>query len=446
MMKFLVMIMFMIPLCLKKQLFWMVQMMLFLMMFLFTNLTVFLGSYCNLSYMYSCDMLSYGLILLSIWICILMIMASENLYKMNFYVEFFIFNLIFLLLMLFLTFSSMNLFMFYLYFEGSLIPTLMLIIGWGYQPERIQAGMYLLFYTLFVSLPLLMGIFYIFNYSNFMMMYYMKFLNFEYYLLYLSMIMAFLVKMPMYFVHLWLPKAHVEAPVSGSMILAGIMLKLGGYGLLRVMVLMQKMSLKFNFIWVVISLLGGFYISLKCFSQIDIKSLIAYSSVAHMSLVIGGIMTMNYWGYMGSYVLMIGHGLCSSGMFCLANINYERLHSRSLYINKGMMNFMPSMSMWWFLLLSSNMAAPPSLNLVGEISLINSLVSWSWITMIMLMMISFFSAGYSLYLYSYTQHGKYYIGIYSFYMGVSREYLLLLLHWLPLNIMILKVDYMMIWV
>nr|ALN11743.1 NADH dehydrogenase subunit 4 [Plodia interpunctella] len=446
MMKFLVMIMFMIPLCLKKQMFWMVQMMLFLMMFLFMNLTIFLGSYCNLSYMYSCDMLSYGLILLSIWICILMIMASENLYKMNFYVEFFIFNLIFLLLMLFLTFSSMNLFMFYLYFEGSLIPTLMLIIGWGYQPERIQAGMYLLFYTLFVSLPLLMGIFYIFNYSNFMMMYYMKFLNFEYYLLYLSMIMAFLVKMPMYFVHLWLPKAHVEAPVSGSMILAGIMLKLGGYGLLRVMVLMQKMSLKFNFIWVVISLLGGFYISLKCFSQIDIKSLIAYSSVAHMSLVIGGIMTMNYWGYMGSYVLMIGHGLCSSGMFCLANINYERLHSRSLYINKGMMNFMPSMSMWWFLLLSSNMAAPPSLNLVGEISLINSLVSWSWITMIMLMMISFFSAGYSLYLYSYTQHGKYYIGIYSFYMGVSREYLLLLLHWLPLNIMILKVDYMMIWV
>nr|YP_008593348.1 NADH dehydrogenase subunit 4 [Ephestia kuehniella]AGV04668.1 NADH dehydrogenase subunit 4 [Ephestia kuehniella]ANH54401.1 NADH dehydrogenase subunit 4 [Ephestia kuehniella] len=445
MMKFLMMMIFMIPFCFKQQMFWMVQMMLFLMMFLFMNLTIYLGSYCNLSYMYSCDMISYGLIMLSMWICTLMIMASENLYKYNFYVGFFIFNLIFLLMMLFLTFSSMNLFMFYLFFEGSLIPTLMLIIGWGYQPERIQAGMYLLFYTLFVSLPLLMGIFYIYNKSNFIMIYFMKFLNFNNFLLYLSMIMAFLVKMPMYFVHLWLPKAHVEAPVSGSMILAGIMLKLGGYGLMRIMILLEKMSLKFNFIWVVISLLGGFYISLKCFSQIDIKSLIAYSSVAHMSLVIGGIMTMNYWGYMGSYILMIGHGLCSSGMFCLANINYERLHSRSLFINKGMMNFMPSMSMWWFLLLSSNMAAPPSLNLLGEISLINSLMSWSWLSMIMLMMISFFSAGYSLYLYSYIQHGKYYTGIYSFYMGVSREYLLLLLHWLPLNIMILKVDYIMIW-
>nr|APC61838.1 NADH dehydrogenase subunit 4 [Cydalima perspectalis] len=445
MMKFFFMMIFMIPLCFNFNMYWMVQMILFLMMFLFMNLMINIESFCNLSYMYSCDMLSYGLILLSIWICILMIMASENLYKQKYYLNFFLFNLIFLLIMLYLTFSVMNLFMFYLFFEGSLIPTLMLIVGWGYQPERIQAGMYLLFYTLFVSLPLLLGIFYIFNEMNYIMIYFLKFYNFEMYLLYFSMIMAFLVKMPMYFVHLWLPKAHVEAPVSGSMILAGIMLKLGGYGLMRVMILLQEMGLKYNILWISISLVGGFYISLKCFCQVDVKSLIAYSSVAHMSMVIGGIMTMNYWGFIGSYILMIGHGLCSSGMFCLANINYERLHSRSLYINKGMMNFMPSMSLWWFLIMSSNMAAPPSLNLMGEISLINSLLSWSWMSMLMLMLISFFSAGYSLYLYSYIQHGKYYSGIYSFYTGLSREYLLLILHWLPLNILMMKIDYVMIW-
>nr|YP_010721206.1 NADH dehydrogenase subunit 4 [Parnassius stoliczkanus]WDS46331.1 NADH dehydrogenase subunit 4 [Parnassius stoliczkanus] len=445
MMKFLMMMIFMIPLCFMKNMFWLVQMMLMLIMFIFMNLSLNINNFCNLSYMMGCDLISFGLILLSIWICMLMIMASELLYKNNFYINFFLLNIIVLLIMLYLTFSMLNLFMFYLFFEGSLIPTLMLIIGWGYQPERIQAGMYLLFYTLFASLPMLMGIFFIFNYLNYLTIYFMKFFNMNLYLLYMSMILAFLVKMPMYFLHLWLPKAHVEAPVSGSMILAGIMLKLGGYGLLRILILFQGIGSKMNFIWIIISLLGGLYISLNCFCQVDMKSLIAYSSVAHMSLVIAGIMTMNYWGYLGSYIMMIGHGLCSSGMFCLVNINYERLHSRSLFMNKGMMNFMPSMSLWWFLLMSSNMAAPPSLNLMGEISLINSLVSWSWLSMIMLIMMSFFSAGYSLYLYSYTQHGKYNLSIYSFYTGVSREYLMLILHWLPLNMLILKIEYFMIW-
>nr|YP_010459019.1 NADH dehydrogenase subunit 4 [Asura megala]UUB71783.1 NADH dehydrogenase subunit 4 [Asura megala] len=445
MMKFLMMMMFLIPFCFMNNMFWMVQMVLFFFMFIFMNLMMEFNLFCNLSYMMSCDILSYGLILLSVWITILMIMASENLLKKNFYVNFFLFNVIFLLIMLYLTFSVMNMFMFYLFFEGSLIPTLMLIIGWGYQPERIKAGMYLLFYTLFVSLPLLMGIFYLFSEMSSMMMYFLKFMNLNLYLLYFSMIMAFLVKMPMYFVHLWLPKAHVEAPVSGSMILAGIMLKLGGYGLLRLMIFLQEINLKLNYLSIIISLVGGFYISLKCFCQIDIKSMIAYSSVAHMSMVISGIMIMNYWGFMGSYIMMIGHGLCSSGMFCLANISYERLHSRSLMINKGLMNFMPSLSLWWFLLMSSNMAAPPSLNLMGEISLINSLLSWSWFSMIMLMLISFFSAGYSLYLYSYIQHGKFYSGIYSYYTGVSREYLMLMLHWFPLNLMVVKIDYSMLW-
>nr|YP_010526994.1 NADH dehydrogenase subunit 4 [Marumba sperchius]UXR12331.1 NADH dehydrogenase subunit 4 [Marumba sperchius] len=444
MMKFLFYMIFMIPMCFMKKMFWTVQFMLFMLMLMFMFMSMNYINYVNLSYIYSCDLISYGLILLSIWICSLMIMSSENLYKMKYYVNFFLLNILLLLILLYLTFSVMNLFLFYLFFEGSLIPTLMLIVGWGYQPERIQAGMYLMFYTLFASLPLLMGLFYLYMEVNSMMIYFLKFFNMNYIILYITMVMAFLVKMPMYFVHLWLPKAHVEASVSGSMILAGIMLKLGGYGLMRVLIFLQEVNLKMNYFWLIISLVGGFYISLKCFCQVDMKSLIAYSSVSHMSMVIGGIMVMNYWGYFGAYIMMIGHGLCSSGMFCLANINYERLNSRSLFINKGMMNFMPSMSLWWFLLLSSNMSAPPSLNLLGEISLINSLVSWSWISMIMLMLISFFSAGYSLYLYSYTQHGKFYYGLYSFYTGVSREYLLLMLHWLPLNIMILKIDYLMI--
>nr|AII02557.1 NADH dehydrogenase subunit 4 [Emmelina monodactyla] len=446
MMKFILMLLFMIPLCFKQKMFWLVQMMLFLMMILFIYLTSNLNLFSNMSYYFSIDIISYGLILLSIWICGLMIMSSQKLNQEKFYDNFFLLNILILLMMLILTFSVTNLFLFYLFFESSLIPTLILIMGWGYQPERIQASLYLLFYTLFASLPMLVGIFYIYNKMNSLMIYFLKFYDLNYFLIYLSMILAFLVKMPMYFVHLWLPKAHVEAPVSGSMILAGIMLKLGGYGLLRILVIFQKMNMKFGNIWIIISMIGGVYISLKCLCQIDMKSLIAYSSVSHMGLVIGGIMTMNYWGFMGSYLMMIGHGLCSSGMFCLANMNYERLHSRSLFINKGMMNFMPSLSMWWFLFLSSNMAAPPSLNLMGEISLINSLISWSWILMSILMLTSFFSAVYSLYLFSFSQHGKFYLGNYSFYMGTSREYLILILHWIPLNMIILKIDFFMIWI
>nr|AWB98571.1 NADH dehydrogenase subunit 4 [Anopheles costai] len=447
MLKFIFMLCLMFPLSFLKNFYWMVQNLVFLLAFGFM---VNLGSmnYFNyISYYFGLDMISYGLILLSFWICALMLMASEKVLIMNNYEKLFIFMILFLLLMLVLTFSSMSMFMFYLFFEASLIPTLFLILGWGYQPERLQAGVYLLFYTLLASLPLLVGIFYILNFMNtlsFTLLLNMSFCNMN--LLYLSLILAFLVKMPMFLVHLWLPKAHVEAPVSGSMILAGILLKLGGYGLLRMFSLLQVSGVKYNYWWISISLVGGVLISLVCLRQTDLKALIAYSSVAHMGIVLSGVLTMTYWGLTGSYALMIAHGLCSSGLFCLANISYERMGSRSLLINKGLLNFMPTLSLWWFLLCSGNMAAPPTLNLLGEISLLNSIVSWSWVSMIMLAFLSFFSAAYSLYLFAYSQHGKIYSGVYFFSVGSVREFLLLMLHWLPLNLLILKSGFCMLWI
>jgi NADH-ubiquinone oxidoreductase chain 4 len=119
--------------------------------------------------------------------------------------------------------------------------------------------------------------------------------------------------------------------------------------------------------------------------------------------------------------------------------------SRRLLINKGLLNFMPSLSLWWFLLCSANMAAPPTLNLLGEICLLNRIVSWSWLTIIMVSLLSFFSAAYTLYLYSYSQHGKLLRGFYSSSMGFSREFLLLFLHWFPLNLLILKSEPCILW-
>nr|ARH53761.1 NADH dehydrogenase subunit 4 [Carpelimus fuliginosus] len=437
MMKLMLFVLFMIPLNFS----FILNQVLYILGFMFFMLNYsYFFDFKIFNYNCGVDLMGYFLILLSIWIVGLMIIASHKIYINKDNIRVFLFMLLLLLISLVMTFYSLNLFLFYLFFEMSLIPTLMLILGWGYQPERIQAGLYLLFYTLVASLPMLVGIMYLyFNYFNlefiFMNLFYINNLY-----LYISFNIVFLVKFPMYMFHLWLPKAHVEAPISGSMILAGVMLKLGGYGMIRLMVLFELMNFYLNMYLVVISLIGGCFISLVCLRQSDMKSLIAYSSVSHMSIVIGGILTMNYWGLVGSLIMMLAHGLCSSGMFCLANISYERINSRSLFLNKGLINLMPSMSLFWFLLSSSNMAAPPSLNLLSEIMLINSLVSWSIMLMMLLAFLSFFGAGYSLYLYSYSQHGKYYSGVYSFSTGSIREYLLLMLHWLPLNLLFLKGD------
>lgn len=273
-----------------------------------------------------------------------MLLARSKVYLLKNYDFLFSFTVLLLLISLFCAFSSLNFFVFYLFFEIRLIPTLFLILGWGYQPERIQAGVYLLFYTILASLPIIVSLFFV--YVNFLTLSLTLFVfNLSGFFFIILIIIVFLVKVPMFLVHLWLPKAHVEAPVAGSMILAGVILKLGGYGILRLIYLFKSSIFSFGYLFVVLSLLGGVIVSLICLRQRDIKSLIAYSSVAHIGLILGGSFTQTYYGLIGSLVIMVSHGLCSSGLFCLANISYERCLSRSLYLNKGLLRVIPSLSL-----------------------------------------------------------------------------------------------------
>nr|APF47467.1 NADH dehydrogenase subunit 4 [Snellenius sp. SNS-2016] len=398
--------------------------------------------YNNIYYFLSYDFISFNLIFLSIWIIYLSYLSNFK-FNLIMYSKYLNFILINLLTILTLCFLSMNFLLFYIFFESSIIPMMILIMGWGLQIDRIQASMYLLFYTLFGSLPLLMMMFYLYkNFStlmfNFMIM---KNLNLNLnFLFYLFLILAFLIKMPMYFFHLWLPKAHVEAPISGSMILAGIMLKLGSYGLIRMMMLMKFLFMNFNLFLMNLSIIGGIYASMLCLNINDYKIIVAYSSIVHMSSLMCSMLTFNFWGYIGSYIMMLAHGLCSSCMFCLVNFNYERIHSRSTNLMKGMINLIPSISLWWFLICIINMSSPPSMNLISEIMIFNSLISWSNYFMIYLLIMTFLSSCYTIFIYAFSQHGKFNFNLYNFFFINSREYLIILNHWIPLNFFILNLN------
>nr|YP_009442067.1 NADH dehydrogenase subunit 4 [Japananus hyalinus]ARA90985.1 NADH dehydrogenase subunit 4 [Japananus hyalinus] len=425
MMSLIMYMLFMIPLVFMSN--WILNQVSILFLLFYVLSLSFNNYFSVISYFMGLDSFSYSLITLSLLISSLMIISMS--YMKNF-CSFFFINFL-LLMFLVLIFVCMNIMYMYISFEFVLIPLVMLIMGWGYQPERLMAGMYLFFYTIFVSLPLLMLIMYMYMSCGSMFFDYLKFES-TFFLIHLILVIVFLVKLPMYFFHFWLPKAHVQAPVSGSMILAGLMLKIGGYGLIRVIYIYENLFIKYSYIWFSLSMVGSLLSAILCLVQGDMKCLIAYSSISHMGMVIMGISTLKIFGLLGSFLMMISHGFCSSGLFYIANLFYIRTSSRSFYINKGLMTYIPSGSMLLFLMCSFNMSCPPSINFISELMILISLLNFWFKSFIYFSFISFFCACFSYYLYSFSQHGISH-SLYSCSSMSLLEFLCLYMHIIPLT-------------
>nr|YP_010690146.1 NADH dehydrogenase subunit 4 [Zoarces gillii]WBU12985.1 NADH dehydrogenase subunit 4 [Zoarces gillii] len=409
--------------------------------------------WCSLNNYMATDPLSTPLLVLTCWLLPLMIMASQShtalepTSRQRTYITLLTSLQIFLIL----AFGATEIIMFYVMFEATLIPTLIIITRWGNQTERLNAGIYFLFYTLAGSLPLLVALLLLQNSTGTLSLLTLQYSNpiqltsYADKLWWAGCLLAFLVKMPLYGVHLWLPKAHVEAPIAGSMVLAAVLLKLGGYGMMRVIVMLDPLTQELSYPFIVFALWGVIMTGSICLRQTDLKSLIAYSSVSHMGLVVGGILIQTPWGFTGALILMIAHGLASSALFCLANTNYERTHSRTMLLARGLQMVLPLMTTWWFIASLANLALPPLPSLMGEIMIITSMFNWSWWTLVLTGAGTLITASYSLFMFLTTQRGPLPAHIIALDPSHTREHLLMALHLLPLLLLVLKPELVWGW-
>lgn len=317
----------------------------------------------------------------------------------------FLLCLFFIEILLFFVFSVLHLFFFYIFFEAILIPFFIMIGLNGSRDRKVHASYLLFFYTLFGSLLMLVSLFLLYMHTgstHFQILWGSEYSNIRESLLWLTFFISFAIKVPIYPFHIWLPEAHVESPTEGSVLLAAILLKVGGYGFLRVLLPMFPNATKyFSSVVVTLCIISIIYTSFSTLRQVDIKRIIAYSSISHMNIAIIGIILCSPLSLSGSLLLMFGHGIVSGGLFFLVGILYDRFKTKLIFYYSGIFQCMPLFSVFFFLFILGNISMPGTCNFLGESFIFLS--SFSSFNMFLVFVISvsiFLCSFYSLFAYN----------------------------------------------
>jgi proton-translocating NADH-quinone oxidoreductase chain M len=362
------------------------------------NINVFLGI----------DSISLLFIILTTFIfplCILNSWKSVSIYLKEYMILFLVMESLLLIV-----FSVLDLLLFYVFFESILIPMFLLIGVWGSRTRKIRASYMFFFYTLGGSILLLLSIMAIYaevGTTDYQVLLLHEFSPFRQKVLWLAFFISFASKVPMVPFHIWLPEAHVEAPTTGSVVLAGILLKLGTYGFIRFSIpLFPQATLYFTPFLYTLATIGVVYTSLTAIRQTDLKRVIAYASVAHMNMILLGLFSLNIQGVEGSIFQMISHGIVSSALFLCVGVVYDRHHTRLIKYYSGLVHTMPLFITIFLLFMFANAALPGTCNFIGEFLILTGIFQDNLFITILSATSVVLSAVYSLWLFNRIAYGN----------------------------------------
>jgi NADH-ubiquinone oxidoreductase chain 4 len=398
-----------------------------------TNQFQFVQEYHEISYFdffLGIDGLSIYFVLLTTIIIPVSILSNWT--SISKYVETYLIMILLLEALLLAVFLVLDILLFYIFFE-SILPPLFIIIGIFGSDNRIKASFYLFLYTLLGSLFLLLSILAmssIMSTTDFDTIFKKNFIYFTQIFLFYGIFIAFAVKTPTIFLNTWLLKAHVESPLGGSIILAAIVLKLSLYGILRLILpVLPKAYMEYTYIIYLIGVITIIYASISTLRTIDVKELIAYSSVCHAAVYLLAVFSNTIQGIVGSINLGLAHGLVSPGLFiCAGGILYDRAHTRLIAFYRGMAQLMPLFAILFFILCLANCGAPLTFNFIGEFMSLYGVFERSSLFGMLASLSIIFSAGYTIYMYQRISFGGSYSNMFMYAIPDlnKREFVVLL--------------------